>query len=64
MYFNCSFTVIKVSAKESRKRKQGYVDGLERRVKLSTQENSTLKKKVDTLEQQNGYDALNIGIGK
>ncbi|CAL1533284.1 unnamed protein product [Lymnaea stagnalis] len=43
----------KISAKESRKRKQGYVDGLEQRVKLCTAENRELLKKVDTLEKQN-----------
>ncbi|XP_076464942.1 uncharacterized protein LOC143296864 [Babylonia areolata] len=43
----------KISAKESRKRKQGYVDGLERRVKICTQENQQLQKKVQTLEKQN-----------
>ncbi|XP_035825244.1 cyclic AMP-responsive element-binding protein 3-like protein 3-B isoform X2 [Aplysia californica] len=43
----------KISAKESRKRKQGYVDGLEQRVKLCTQENRELQKKVDSLEKQN-----------
>lgn len=44
-----------MSAKESRKRKQGYVDGLEQRVKLCTQENRELQKKVDSLEKQNVY---------
>ncbi|KAL8602266.1 hypothetical protein ACOMHN_022779 [Nucella lapillus] len=43
----------KISAKESRKRKQGYVDGLELRVKRCTQENQQLQKKVQTLEKQN-----------
>ncbi|XP_048731908.1 cyclic AMP-responsive element-binding protein 3-like protein 3-B isoform X2 [Ostrea edulis] len=43
----------KASAKESRKRKMNYVEGLEKRVKMSTTENSHLKKKVDTLEKQN-----------
>nr|KAG5695291.1 hypothetical protein BaRGS_028226 [Batillaria attramentaria] len=43
----------KISAKESRKRKQGYMDGLERRVKLCTQENQQLHKKVENLEKQN-----------
>ncbi|XP_064608379.1 cyclic AMP-responsive element-binding protein 3-like protein 3-B [Liolophura sinensis] len=43
----------KVSAKESRKRKIEYVDGLEKRVKVSTQENSQLKKRVEVLEKQN-----------
>lgn len=43
----------KVSAKESRKRKMDYVDGLERRVKKCTQENQSLHKKVENLEKQN-----------
>lgn len=43
----------KVSAKESRKRKMDYVDGLEKRVKKCTQENQTLHKKVENLEKQN-----------
>ncbi|KAH3840396.1 hypothetical protein DPMN_113844 [Dreissena polymorpha] len=43
----------KVSAKESRKRKMDYVDGLEKRVKKCTQENQSLQKKVETLEKQN-----------
>lgn len=43
----------KISAKESRKRKMGYVDGLEKRVKLCTQENQNLHKKVHSLEKQN-----------
>ncbi|XP_070206395.1 uncharacterized protein [Littorina saxatilis] len=43
----------KISAKESRKRKQGYVDGLERRVKVCTQENQHLHKKVDNLTKEN-----------
>lgn len=43
----------KISAKESRKRKMGYVDGLEKRVKLCTQENQQLQKKVNSLEKQN-----------
>ncbi|CAG5119251.1 unnamed protein product [Candidula unifasciata] len=43
----------KISAKESRKRKQGYVEGLEQRVKVCTLENRDLQKKLDTLEKQN-----------
>lgn len=45
----------KASAKESRKRKMDYVEGLEKRVKMSTTENSQLKKKVDGLEKQNTH---------
>jgi hypothetical protein len=44
-----------ISAKESRKRKMTYVEGLEKRVKMCTSENAQLKKKVDGLEQQNQY---------
>ncbi|XP_074650826.1 uncharacterized protein LOC141905731 [Tubulanus polymorphus] len=43
----------KISAKESRKRKQGYVEGLENRVKHCTQQNQSLQKKVKVLEVQN-----------
>ncbi|KAK6180239.1 hypothetical protein SNE40_012429 [Patella caerulea] len=43
----------KVSAKESRKRKGEYVEGLEQRVKLCTVENSQLQKKIENLEKQN-----------
>lgn len=43
----------KISAKESRKRKMTYVEGLEQRVKMCTTENAQLKKKCDGLEQQN-----------
>lgn len=43
----------KMSAKVSRKRKQEYVDGLERRVKLCTVQNKQLQQKVDKLEKQN-----------
>ncbi|WAR00404.1 CR3L3-like protein [Mya arenaria] len=42
-----------VSAKESRKRKMDYVDGLEKRVKKCTHENQSLQKKVETLEKNN-----------
>lgn len=45
--------ILQASAKESRKRKMDYVDGLEKRVKLSTTENNQLKKKVEGLEKQN-----------
>ena len=45
--------ILQASAKESRKGKMDYVDGLEKRVKLSTTENNQLKKKVEGLEKQN-----------
>lgn len=43
----------KISAKESRKRKMTYVEGLEKRVKMCTTENAQLQKKVGQLETQN-----------
>lgn len=43
----------KVSAQESRKRKKEYVEGLEDRVKLSTQKNQQLVKEVDRLQTEN-----------
>lgn len=43
----------KVSAKESRKRKMEYIDGLEKRVKVCTAQNMQLQKKVQNLEKQN-----------
>ncbi|CAD5115790.1 DgyrCDS4732 [Dimorphilus gyrociliatus] len=43
----------KISAKESRKRKQEYVDGLEKRVKICTAQNSQLQKKVTSLQREN-----------
>lgn len=43
----------KISAKESRKRRQEYVDGLEKRVKFCTVENQQLHKKIISLEKQN-----------
>jgi hypothetical protein len=43
----------KVSAKESRKRKTEYIEGLEKRVKLCTANNQQLVKKMSTLEKQN-----------
>jgi hypothetical protein len=43
----------KVSAKVSRKRKQEYVEGLEKRVKICTMQNRQLQQKVEKLEKQN-----------
>lgn len=43
----------KISAKESRKRKMEYIDGLEQRVKACTQNNHQLQRKVQLLEKQN-----------
>lgn len=43
----------KVSAKVSRKKKQEYVDGLEKRVKICTLQNRQLQQKVERLEKMN-----------
>ncbi|XP_022161721.1 cyclic AMP-responsive element-binding protein 3-like protein 2 [Myzus persicae] len=43
----------KISAQDSRKRKKEYVDGLEERVKLCSDENSKLLKNVNTLQTEN-----------
>ncbi|KAL5004206.1 hypothetical protein ScPMuIL_017662 [Solemya velum] len=43
----------KVSAKESRKRKTEYVDGLEKRVKACSIENHQLHRKITDLEKKN-----------
>lgn len=43
----------KLSAQESRKRKKEYVEGLEDRIKLSTQRNQELTREVDRLKTEN-----------
>ncbi|KAL4232456.1 cAMP response element binding [Mactra antiquata] len=43
----------KISAQESRRKKKEYLEALEKRVESFSQENSELKKKVDTLENSN-----------
>ncbi|XP_011501931.1 PREDICTED: cyclic AMP response element-binding protein A isoform X2 [Ceratosolen solmsi marchali] len=43
----------KISAQESRRKKKEYMDGLERRVTLLTNENSSYREKVSTLETTN-----------
>jgi cyclic AMP-responsive element-binding protein 3 len=43
----------KISAHESRKRKKDYVEGLEERVKLSTERNQHLTKEMDRLQTEN-----------
>jgi len=43
------------SAKVSRKKKQEYVDGLEKRVKICTLQNKQLQQKVERLEKMNQY---------
>lgn len=43
----------KISAHESRKRKKDYVEGLEDRVKLSTERNQHLSKEVNRLQKEN-----------
>ena len=47
------FPMVQISAKESRKKKQDYMDGLEKRVKVCTAQNFQLQKKVQNLEKQN-----------
>lgn len=43
----------KISAQESRRKKKEYLEALEKRVEAFSQENSDLKKKVDSLENNN-----------
>lgn len=43
----------KISAQDSRKRKKEYVDGLEERVKLGSEENKNLLQRVRALQRQN-----------
>ncbi|XP_052241716.1 cyclic AMP-responsive element-binding protein 3-like protein 1 isoform X1 [Dreissena polymorpha] len=43
----------KISAQESRRKKKEYLEALEKRVESFSHENSELKKKVDTLENNN-----------
>lgn len=43
----------KISAQESRRKKKEYMDGLERRVTLLTNENSSYKHRLMTLEDLN-----------
>lgn len=43
----------KISAQESRRKKKEYLEALEKRVESFSQENSELKKKVDSLENNN-----------
>lgn len=43
----------KISAQDSRRRKKEYVDGLEERVKRSSEENAFLMKRIKTLQSQN-----------
>lgn len=45
----------KISAQESRKRKKDYVEGLEDRVKLSTERNQQLADEVDKLKSHNQF---------
>jgi len=42
-----------VSAKVSRRKKQEYVEGLEKRVKICTLQNKQLQQKVERLEKMN-----------
>ena len=50
---------MQMSAKVSRKRKQEYVDGLEKRVKVCTLQNRQLQQKVEKLEKQNSWVSKN-----
>ncbi|KAL7018604.1 hypothetical protein ACKWTF_010828 [Chironomus riparius] len=43
----------KISAQDSRKRKKEYIDGLEERVKLCSEENHQLIKRIKVLQSQN-----------
>ncbi|XP_071943678.1 cyclic AMP-responsive element-binding protein 3-like protein 2 [Antedon mediterranea] len=43
----------KISAQESRRKKKEYVEALERKMEQYTQENTDLKKRVDSLESNN-----------
>eukprot|EP00118_Oscarella_pearsei_P006379 m.28789 g.28789 ORF g.28789 m.28789 type:complete len:426 (+) comp31027_c0_seq2:42-1319(+) len=43
----------KMCAAASRQRKKEYIDGLERRVQVCSEENENLQKKVDTLQYEN-----------
>lgn len=43
----------KISAQESRRKKKEYLEALEKRVEAFSQENNDLKKKVDSLENNN-----------
>ncbi|XP_041354081.1 cyclic AMP-responsive element-binding protein 3-like protein 1 [Gigantopelta aegis] len=43
----------KISAQESRRKKKEYLEALEKRVESYTHENSDLKKKIDSLENNN-----------
>ena len=54
LWCNIEYNLLfQISAKESRKRKQDYIDGLEKRVKVCTVQNLQLQKKVQNLEKQN-----------
>lgn len=43
----------KISAQESRRKKKEYMDGLERRVTMLTNENSSYRDRLSTLEDTN-----------
>lgn len=53
MFWILSNLTVQVSAKVSRKRKQEYVDGLEKRVKICSMQNRQLQQKVEKLEKLN-----------
>jgi len=50
LWVGCS---TQVSAKVSRRKKQEYVEGLEKRVKICTLQNKQLQQKVERLEKMN-----------
>ncbi len=50
----------KISAKNSRLKKQEYVTGLEQRVKLCSRENRSLRGSVDSLKSQNRHLVLEL----
>jgi cyclic AMP-responsive element-binding protein 3 len=43
----------KVSAQDSRRRKREYMDDMEKRVKLCSEEKEDLEKQIEQLESQN-----------
>lgn len=45
--------VLQISAQESRRKKKEYMDGLERRVTMLTNENSSYRDRLNSLEDAN-----------
>jgi len=46
-------TFLQISAQESRRKKKEYMDGLERRVTMLTNENSSYRDRLNSLEDRN-----------